>query len=99
VSSREILIAGLDYKQAAGWGTAVDAMIAGTAAYGIIKADIRRPWLSRSRGGRRTVFLIHGSRGHVRVVPAEARGDLSRSIRLDYAAKAAFDVGRSERSG
>jgi hypothetical protein len=39
VSSREVLIAGLDDKQAAGWGTAVGATIAGTAAYGITKAD------------------------------------------------------------
>ena len=39
VSSREVLIAGLDDKQAAGWGTAVGATIAGTAAYGITKAN------------------------------------------------------------
>ena len=39
VSSREVVIAGLDDKQAAGWGTVVGATIAGAAAYGITKAD------------------------------------------------------------
>lgn len=38
-ASREVLIAGLDDKQAAGWGTVVGATIAGTAAYGITEAD------------------------------------------------------------
>jgi outer membrane lipoprotein SlyB len=39
VSSRPVLIAGLDDKQAAGWGTAIGATIAGAAAYGITEAD------------------------------------------------------------
>jgi outer membrane lipoprotein SlyB len=39
VSSREVLISGLDNKQAAGWGTAIGAALAGTAAYGITKAN------------------------------------------------------------
>jgi len=36
---REILISGLDNKQAVGWGTAIGATLAGTAAYGIAKAN------------------------------------------------------------
>jgi outer membrane lipoprotein SlyB len=39
VSSREVLISGLDSSQAAGWGTVVGATIAGAAAYGITGAD------------------------------------------------------------
>jgi outer membrane lipoprotein SlyB len=39
VSSREVLISGLDNQQAAGWGTAVGATIAGAAAYGLTGAD------------------------------------------------------------
>ena len=39
VSSREVLISGLDNTQAAGWGTVVGATIAGAAAYGITEAD------------------------------------------------------------
>lgn len=39
MSSREVVIAGLDSKQAAGWGTVVGATIAGAAAYGITEAD------------------------------------------------------------
>jgi outer membrane lipoprotein SlyB len=39
VSSRTVLISGLDDKQAAGWGTAIGAALAGTAAYGITKAN------------------------------------------------------------
>jgi outer membrane lipoprotein SlyB len=39
VSSREVLISGLDNEQAAGWGTAVGAALAGTTAYGITKAN------------------------------------------------------------
>ena len=39
VSSREVRISGLDNRQAAGWGTVVGATIAGTAAYGITRAD------------------------------------------------------------
>lgn len=39
VASREVLIAGLDDKQAAGWGTVVGATIAGATAYGITEAD------------------------------------------------------------
>jgi outer membrane lipoprotein SlyB len=38
-SSREVKISGLDNKQAAGWGTAIGAAVAGTSAYGITKAD------------------------------------------------------------
>lgn len=39
VSSREVLISGLDDKQAAGWGTVAGAALAGTTAYGITKAN------------------------------------------------------------
>jgi outer membrane lipoprotein SlyB len=39
VSSRKVLISGLDDDQAAGWGTAIGAALAGTAAYGITKAN------------------------------------------------------------
>jgi outer membrane lipoprotein SlyB len=39
VSSREVLVSGLDDRQAAGWGTVVGATIAGSAAYGITRAD------------------------------------------------------------
>jgi outer membrane lipoprotein SlyB len=39
VSSREVLISGLDNQQAAGWGTIVGATIAGAAAYGLTGAD------------------------------------------------------------
>jgi len=39
VSSREVVISGLDNSQAAGWGTVVGATIAGAAAYGITGAD------------------------------------------------------------
>jgi outer membrane lipoprotein SlyB len=39
VSSRAVAISGLDNEQAAGWGTAIGAAIAGTSAYGITKAD------------------------------------------------------------
>jgi len=39
VSTREVLISGLDNKQAAGWGTVVGATLAGAAAYGITGAD------------------------------------------------------------
>jgi outer membrane lipoprotein SlyB len=39
VSSREVLISGLDNTQAAGWGTVVGATIAGAAAYGLTEAD------------------------------------------------------------
>jgi outer membrane lipoprotein SlyB len=39
VSSREVLISGLDNPQAAGWGTVVGATIAGAAAYGLTEAD------------------------------------------------------------
>jgi outer membrane lipoprotein SlyB len=39
VSAREVLISGLDNKQAAGWGTVVGATLAGAAAYGITGAD------------------------------------------------------------
>lgn len=39
VSSREVLISGLDNRQAAGWGTAVGATVAGAAAYGITGTD------------------------------------------------------------
>lgn len=39
VSSREVVISGLDDKQAAGWGTVIGATIAGAAAYGITEAD------------------------------------------------------------
>jgi outer membrane lipoprotein SlyB len=39
ISSREVLISGLDNKQAAGWGTVVGATIAGAAAYGLTEAD------------------------------------------------------------
>jgi outer membrane lipoprotein SlyB len=130
VSSREVVIAGLDNKQAAGWGTVVGgAMIAGAAAYGITEADNppgvaitiiasvvgglaglaaeerreTRPGAEyilrddsgktfavvQSLGGGETIYppgtavsLIHGSRGYVRVVPAEVGGALSRSARL-----------------
>ena len=139
VSSREVLIAGLDDKQAAGWGTAVGATIAGAAAYGITKAnnpagvaitiiaavvgglaglaaeerrETRRgaEYILRDESGKtfavvqslgsgETIYpagtgvsLIHGSRGYIRVVPAEARGDLPRPVRFAYAVEAAFDV-------
>jgi outer membrane lipoprotein SlyB len=39
VSSREVLISGLDNTQAAGWGTVIGATIAGAAAYGLTEAD------------------------------------------------------------
>jgi outer membrane lipoprotein SlyB len=39
MSSREVLISGLDSKQAAGWGTVVGATLAGAAAYGLTEAD------------------------------------------------------------
>jgi len=39
VSSREVLISGLDSTQAAGWGSVVGATIAGAAAYGLTEAD------------------------------------------------------------
>jgi outer membrane lipoprotein SlyB len=39
LSSREVLISGLDNKQAAGWGTVVGATLAGAAAYGLTEAD------------------------------------------------------------
>ncbi len=39
VSSREVKISGLDNQQAAGWGTAIGAALAGTTAYGITKAN------------------------------------------------------------
>ena len=39
VSSREVLISGLDNQQAAGWGTVVGATVAGAAAYGITGTD------------------------------------------------------------
>ncbi len=39
LSSREVLISGLDNQQAAGWGTAVGATVAGAAAYGLTGAD------------------------------------------------------------
>lgn len=39
ISSREVVISGLDNKQAAGWGTAIGATLAGTAAYGLTKTD------------------------------------------------------------
>ena len=39
VSSREVLISGLDNQQAAGWGTVVGATIAGAGAYGLTGAD------------------------------------------------------------
>jgi outer membrane lipoprotein SlyB len=39
LSSREVKISGLDNEQAAGWGTAIGAAVAGTSAYGITKAD------------------------------------------------------------
>jgi outer membrane lipoprotein SlyB len=38
-SAREVLISGLDDKQAAGWGTVIGAALAGTTAYGITKAN------------------------------------------------------------
>jgi outer membrane lipoprotein SlyB len=39
VSSRPVVISGLDDSQAAGWGTAIGATVAGAAAYGITEAD------------------------------------------------------------
>jgi len=39
ISSREVLISGLDNKQAAGWGSVVGATVAGAAAYGLTGAD------------------------------------------------------------
>lgn len=39
ISSREVVISGLDNKQAAGWGTAIGATLAGTTAYGLTGAD------------------------------------------------------------
>jgi outer membrane lipoprotein SlyB len=39
VSAREVTVSGLDDRQAAGWGTLVGATIAGSAAYGITRAD------------------------------------------------------------
>jgi outer membrane lipoprotein SlyB len=39
VSSRQVLISGLDNEQAAGWGTAVGATLGGAAAYGITGAN------------------------------------------------------------
>lgn len=39
LSSREVVISGLDNKNAAGWGTAIGATLAGTTAYGVTGAD------------------------------------------------------------
>lgn len=39
VSAREVNISGLDNREAAGWGTAIGAGLAGTAAYGLSGAD------------------------------------------------------------
>jgi outer membrane lipoprotein SlyB len=39
ISSSEVLISGLDSKQAVGWGTVVGATLAGAAAYGLTEAD------------------------------------------------------------
>lgn len=113
VSSREVVISGLDNKQAAGWG----ATLAGTAAYGLAEADnpagvaitiaaavvgglaglvaeefretrrgaeyiLREPdgetlSIVQSLGRKEEIYpsgtdisLIHGPRGHYRVVPA-----------------------------
>lgn len=118
VSSREVLISGLDDRQAAGWGTVIGATVAGATAYGLTEADnpagvaitvvaavlgglaglaaeerrqTRRgaEYILRDDGGETIavvqslgsgepihppgagVSLIHGSRGYVRVVPAQ----------------------------
>lgn len=123
-SSREVMISGLDNKQAAGWGTAIGATLAGTAAYGLTKTDnpagvaitiaaavvgglaglAAEEFRETRRGaeyilhdpsgetmaivqslGRREeiypsgteVSIIHGPRGHYRVVPAQSSTDSS----------------------
>ncbi|MGI9434657.1 MAG: hypothetical protein ACR2Q4_07500 [Geminicoccaceae bacterium] len=117
ISSREVVISGLDNKQAAGWGTAIGATLAGTAAYGLTRADNpagvaitiaaavvgglaglaaeerreTRPgaeYILRSDDGETKaivqslgrneeifqpgsdVSIVHGPRGHYRIVPA-----------------------------
>jgi outer membrane lipoprotein SlyB len=84
LSSREVKISGLDNKQAAGWGTAIGAAVAGTSAYGITKTDNPAGVASgksiavvQSLGSGGKIYppgthvsLIYGARNYVRVVPA-----------------------------